>query len=100
MNRSFVPPPFLSYSSSPPPPLFTMVQIFYFFVSKMIDTGKTTEKVRTIQQTCAMLMKVQDWIPFEIDFSMNENSRNIVIFFYRASVIKFARKIERIVLIG
>lgn len=47
-----------------------------------------------------MLMKVQEWIPFEIDFSMNENSRNIVIFFYRAPVIKFARKIERIVLIG
>lgn len=47
-----------------------------------------------------MLMKVQEWIPFEIDFSMNENSRNIVIFFYRAPVINFARKIERIVLIG
>lgn len=90
---------FLILSSSPFL-FFTMVQIFCFFVSKMIDTGKTREKV-VYDRTQRALMSEEEWIPFR-DRSLDKRkfSKHRDIFFYRGSMIRFVRKIEFVSLIN
>lgn len=86
VNRSFVPLPFLSYSSSSLPPLsfFSLWCKFSVFSYRKWSTREKRErKLCTIEHNVRWCRRKSGFL-FEIDFSISENSRNIAISFFIA----------------